>query len=161
MNWTSQMAVVRYRYSWHATSEPIITTRTSRMTSKATLATNMDDTECKEGDRLSLSIGRRRKGCWTNFWQVSLRRDCVFGHRWRTRPFLFWSVPLILMDFLHAETYHMIDTCDPSIAAWSCQGDSFIIKDVDAFSKVSTCLPSLSDMAHILNMTACSYLNHR
>ena len=35
-----------------------------------------------------------------------------------------------------AETYQMIDQCDPTIATWSTAGDSFIIKDVDAFGKV-------------------------
>ena len=35
-----------------------------------------------------------------------------------------------------AETYHMIDTCDPLVASWSDGGDSFVIKDVESFSKV-------------------------
>eukprot|EP00934_Nitzschia_sp_Nitz4_P000118 Nitzschia sp. Nitz4//scaffold140_size61219//11946//12956//NITZ4_006433-RA/size61219-augustus-gene-0.61-mRNA-1//1//CDS//3329536206//118//frame0 len=44
----------------------------------------------------------------------------------------------LLNKFL-TKTYHMIDTCDPSIAAWSDKGDSFVVKDVDAFAK--TVLP--------------------
>mmetsp|Transcript_135345 Transcript_135345/g.201296 ORF Transcript_135345/g.201296 Transcript_135345/m.201296 type:complete len:238 (-) Transcript_135345:88-801(-) len=38
------------------------------------------------------------------------------------------------------KTYHMIDKCDPSIASWSCGGESFTVFDVDAFEK--TVLPS-------------------
>lgn len=84
------MAVVRYRYSWHATSEPIITTRTSRMTSKATLATNMDDTECKEGDRLSLSIGAKKEGLLNKF----LTSKSTTGLRFRTQV-AYSSLPVL------------------------------------------------------------------
>lgn len=33
-----------------------------------------------------------------------------------------------------AETYHMIDTCDPSIATWSGDGLAFVVKDIEKFS---------------------------
>jgi hypothetical protein len=36
----------------------------------------------------------------------------------------------------------MIDQCDPSIATWSSDGDTFAIKDVDEFAKVSSCFSS-------------------
>lgn len=33
-----------------------------------------------------------------------------------------------------AETYKLVDTCDPTIASWSDDGETFIIKDPDAFA---------------------------
>lgn len=35
------------------------------------------------------------------------------------------------------ETFHMIEQCDQSIASWSTDGKSFIIRNVDSFSNVS------------------------
>ena len=35
-----------------------------------------------------------------------------------------------------SKTYHMIDTCDPSIATWSESGDNFVVKNVEKFSQV-------------------------
>jgi len=32
------------------------------------------------------------------------------------------------------KTYHMIDSCDPSVASWSDDGDTFIVKDPDTFA---------------------------
>lgn len=32
------------------------------------------------------------------------------------------------------KTYHMIDTCDPSIATWSEDGLAFVVKDTDKFA---------------------------
>ena len=32
------------------------------------------------------------------------------------------------------ETYHMIDTCDPTIATWSEDGLAFVVKDIETFS---------------------------
>jgi hypothetical protein len=40
---------------------------------------------------------------------------------------------------LLAETYHMIDRCDPAIATWSDTGDNFVIKNVEKFA--SSVLP--------------------
>lgn len=37
---------------------------------------------------------------------------------------------------LPTETYHMIDSCDASIAAWSEDGSTFVVKDPDIFAKV-------------------------
>jgi hypothetical protein len=39
-------------------------------------------------------------------------------------------------DAFVPETYHMIEQCDKSIADWAPTGDSFIIKDIDSFTKV-------------------------
>ncbi|GFH47117.1 hypothetical protein CTEN210_03592 [Chaetoceros tenuissimus] len=33
------------------------------------------------------------------------------------------------------KTYHMIDSCDPTIASWSDSGDTFVVKDVETFAK--------------------------
>jgi hypothetical protein len=44
---------------------------------------------------------------------------------------------VINLSSFFAETYHMIDQCDSSIASWSPDGSNFIIHDTDAFSKVS------------------------
>ncbi|GFH47121.1 hypothetical protein CTEN210_03596 [Chaetoceros tenuissimus] len=33
------------------------------------------------------------------------------------------------------KTYHMIDSCDPTIASWSDSGDSFVVKDPEIFAK--------------------------
>lgn len=33
------------------------------------------------------------------------------------------------------ETYHMIDTCDPSVACWSEDGETFVVKDPIKFEK--------------------------
>lgn len=32
------------------------------------------------------------------------------------------------------KTYHMIDTCNPAIASWSEEGDTFVVKDIDKFA---------------------------
>jgi hypothetical protein len=40
------------------------------------------------------------------------------------------------LAFFHAETYHMVDTCDPRIAGWNDDGLSFIIRDVASFADV-------------------------
>lgn len=32
------------------------------------------------------------------------------------------------------KTYHMIDTCDPTVATWSDDGMSFVVKDIEKFS---------------------------
>src|SRR6056300_446020 len=32
------------------------------------------------------------------------------------------------------QTYHMIDTCDPSIATWSKDGRTFLVKDPETFA---------------------------
>jgi len=32
------------------------------------------------------------------------------------------------------KTYHMIDTCDPTIATWSSDGRTFVVKDIDIFA---------------------------
>jgi hypothetical protein len=41
----------------------------------------------------------------------------------------------------NVETFHMIEQCDQSIASWSNDGRSFIIRNVDSFSNVS--IPSV------------------
>ena len=33
------------------------------------------------------------------------------------------------------ETYHMIDTCDPTIACWSEDGETFVVKDPVKFER--------------------------
>jgi len=33
-----------------------------------------------------------------------------------------------------SKTYHMIDRCDPSVATWASNGDSFVVKNVDRFA---------------------------
>lgn len=33
------------------------------------------------------------------------------------------------------KTYHMIESCDPNIAAWSDEGDTFVVKQPDVFEK--------------------------
>ncbi|GFH47123.1 hypothetical protein CTEN210_03598 [Chaetoceros tenuissimus] len=40
------------------------------------------------------------------------------------------GIPIFLQ-----KTYHMIDSCDPTIASWSDSGDSFAVKDPDTFAK--------------------------
>ena len=47
-------------------------------------------------------------------------------------PFL---VPLSLSLIILLETYHMVDTCDPSIAGWSEDGETFVVKDPVKFEK--------------------------
>lgn len=50
---------------------------------------------------------------------------------------LFFHMKLVLTSSLvETETYHMIETCDPTIACWSDDGHSFVIKDVKEFAKV-------------------------
>jgi hypothetical protein len=39
---------------------------------------------------------------------------------------------------IRSETYHMIDSCDPTIASWSNDGLSFVIHDVANFTDVRT-----------------------
>jgi hypothetical protein len=51
-------------------------------------------------------------------------------------PYLFPAYYLCSILYLTIETYHMIDQCDASIATWSSDGASFVIKDVDEFAKV-------------------------
>eukprot|EP00542_Grammatophora_oceanica_P018981 CAMPEP_0194049292 /NCGR_PEP_ID=MMETSP0009_2-20130614/30229_1 /TAXON_ID=210454 /ORGANISM="Grammatophora oceanica, Strain CCMP 410" /LENGTH=395 /DNA_ID=CAMNT_0038695405 /DNA_START=99 /DNA_END=1286 /DNA_ORIENTATION=- len=41
------------------------------------------------------------------------------------------EIPLFLR-----KTYHMIDTCDQSVAAWSEDGKTFVVKKVDVFEKI-------------------------
>lgn len=43
------------------------------------------------------------------------------------------NVPFII--FHYAETYHMIDSCDPDIATWSKDGQTFVVKDPTVFAK--------------------------
>jgi hypothetical protein len=43
----------------------------------------------------------------------------------------------LLNKFL-TKTFHMVDQCDPDIATWSNDGRSFIIRDANAFAKVSS-----------------------
>lgn len=38
-------------------------------------------------------------------------------------------------SLLFAETYHMIDTCDPAIACWSDDGETFVVKDPAKFER--------------------------
>jgi len=45
---------------------------------------------------------------------------------------------------METETYHMIQSCDQSIATWSEAGDNFIVKDPDKFAQVSTQHASLT-----------------
>eukprot|EP00567_Pseudictyota_dubia_P000193 CAMPEP_0197464964 /NCGR_PEP_ID=MMETSP1175-20131217/64296_1 /TAXON_ID=1003142 /ORGANISM="Triceratium dubium, Strain CCMP147" /LENGTH=508 /DNA_ID=CAMNT_0043000967 /DNA_START=99 /DNA_END=1625 /DNA_ORIENTATION=- len=33
------------------------------------------------------------------------------------------------------KTYHMVDTCDPAIASWSEDGETFVVKNADVFEK--------------------------
>mmetsp|Transcript_27045 Transcript_27045/g.63475 ORF Transcript_27045/g.63475 Transcript_27045/m.63475 type:complete len:306 (+) Transcript_27045:205-1122(+) len=40
----------------------------------------------------------------------------------------------LLNKFL-TKTFHMIEQCDPSVASWSTDGKSFVIRDVDSFAK--------------------------
>lgn len=40
----------------------------------------------------------------------------------------------LLNKFL-TKTFHMIEQCDPSVACWSADGKSFLIRDVDYFAK--------------------------
>eukprot|EP00429_Kryptoperidinium_foliaceum_P029352 CAMPEP_0176141694 /NCGR_PEP_ID=MMETSP0120_2-20121206/72057_1 /TAXON_ID=160619 /ORGANISM="Kryptoperidinium foliaceum, Strain CCMP 1326" /LENGTH=430 /DNA_ID=CAMNT_0017477847 /DNA_START=465 /DNA_END=1757 /DNA_ORIENTATION=- len=40
------------------------------------------------------------------------------------------DVPIFLK-----KTYHMIDTCDPNVACWSDEGDTFVVKDPVKFEK--------------------------
>jgi len=40
----------------------------------------------------------------------------------------------LLNKFL-TKTFHMIEQCDPSVASWSSDGKSFVIRDVDSFAK--------------------------
>ena len=51
----------------------------------------------------------------------------------------------ISSPFLLTETYHMVNNGDPKVMAWSPNGDSFIVEDIDAFSEVchlaAACLP--------------------
>ena len=39
------------------------------------------------------------------------------------------TIPIFLK-----KTYKMIDTCDPSIASWTAEGDMFVVKDPDVFA---------------------------
>lgn len=40
----------------------------------------------------------------------------------------------LLNKFL-TKTFHMIEQCDPTVASWSTDGKSFVIRDVDSFAK--------------------------
>eukprot|EP00531_Pseudo-nitzschia_arenysensis_P015448 CAMPEP_0116138744 /NCGR_PEP_ID=MMETSP0329-20121206/12940_1 /TAXON_ID=697910 /ORGANISM="Pseudo-nitzschia arenysensis, Strain B593" /LENGTH=353 /DNA_ID=CAMNT_0003633737 /DNA_START=33 /DNA_END=1094 /DNA_ORIENTATION=- len=40
----------------------------------------------------------------------------------------------LLNKFL-TKTFHMIEQCDPSVASWSADGKSFVIRDVDSFAR--------------------------
>eukprot|EP00934_Nitzschia_sp_Nitz4_P001276 Nitzschia sp. Nitz4//scaffold29_size155292//121564//122591//NITZ4_002682-RA/size155292-augustus-gene-0.213-mRNA-1//1//CDS//3329546520//1276//frame0 len=37
-----------------------------------------------------------------------------------------------------SKTFHMVNNGDPTIVAWAPNGDSFLVKDIEAFSEVST-----------------------
>ena len=56
----------------------------------------------------------------------------------------------ILNKFL-SKTYHMIDQCDPSIASWSSAGDSFTVKDIQAFEQ--SVLPNYFNHSHFTSFT--------
>ena len=80
----------------------------------------------------------RNKDCWINFWQVRCRfrefpSSVLFSNLYTQ---LYHACHFVAM----LETFHMIDTCDPGIASWADDGNSFIIKDVKEFSKVSRCM---------------------
>lgn len=64
------------------------------------------------------------KWCWT-------KGTCAHDVPWRR------------CDTFVPETYHMIEQCDKSIADWAPTGDSFVIKDIDSFTKVSISLACL------------------
>jgi len=40
-----------------------------------------------------------------------------------------------------SKTYHMINTCDSTIATWSDSGDNFVVKNVDQFAAVGLAEP--------------------
>ena len=50
-----------------------------------------------------------------------------------TNAILF--IPLPFRFVMNAETYHMIDTCDPTVACWSDDGETFVVKNTDVFEK--------------------------
>mmetsp|Transcript_7217 Transcript_7217/g.16936 ORF Transcript_7217/g.16936 Transcript_7217/m.16936 type:complete len:440 (+) Transcript_7217:347-1666(+) len=45
-----------------------------------------------------------------------------------------FSAPVIL-DVIIIETYHMVDTCDPTVACWSEDGETFVVKNPEKFEK--------------------------
>lgn len=48
---------------------------------------------------------------------------------------LYCPVVFVLLRLSLTETYHMIDTCDPEIACWSDDGETFVVKDPIKFEK--------------------------
>jgi len=50
-------------------------------------------------------------------------------------PRLSLSVPFALPSHPLVETYHMVDTCDPAVASWSEDGETFVVKNTDVFEK--------------------------
>jgi hypothetical protein len=42
---------------------------------------------------------------------------------------------LFLCFIMTLETYHMVDTCDPSVACWSDDGETFVVKDPVKFEQ--------------------------
>mmetsp|Transcript_12009 Transcript_12009/g.18929 ORF Transcript_12009/g.18929 Transcript_12009/m.18929 type:complete len:234 (+) Transcript_12009:119-820(+) len=60
--------------------------------------------------------------------------DCIDDDRIGSK-----SKKQALLNKFLSKTFHMIDQCDSSIATWSTDGASFVIKDVDEFAK--TILP--------------------
>ena len=46
----------------------------------------------------------------------------------------FFSLFILFFPINGAETYHMIDTCNPSVATWAQDGETFVVKDPEIFA---------------------------
>lgn len=55
--------------------------------------------------------------------------------RWLRLFVLFVSFVHGCHHFPFVETYHMVDTCDPTVACWSEDGETFVVKNPEKFEK--------------------------
>ena len=44
----------------------------------------------------------------------------------------------VSLEYVNTESFHMVSDSDPDIISWAGVGDSFTIKDIEAFQKVRT-----------------------
>ena len=68
---------------------------------------------------------------------TSMQIRIMTVHWWSCACSLSLTTVVAVVVFEHAETYHMIDSCDSDIAGWNEDGLSFIIRDVATFADVS------------------------
>eukprot|EP00551_Chaetoceros_affinis_P008117 CAMPEP_0203683550 /NCGR_PEP_ID=MMETSP0090-20130426/47577_1 /ASSEMBLY_ACC=CAM_ASM_001088 /TAXON_ID=426623 /ORGANISM="Chaetoceros affinis, Strain CCMP159" /LENGTH=669 /DNA_ID=CAMNT_0050552699 /DNA_START=382 /DNA_END=2392 /DNA_ORIENTATION=+ len=92
-------------------------TSTSTSTPLATMTSNTSNTTKSYRGKQSSGSGKSATSTNTSTKRVHKKKD---GN----------DAPVFLK-----KTYHMIDSCEPSIGSWSDDGDSFLVKDPDKFAK--------------------------